>query len=55
MDSYILAHRRMAPLLEAAREFDIATNPHPAALFESGNSGLQIWCTPTNNPGPPWD
>ncbi|NKB72484.1 MAG: hypothetical protein GKR89_35860 [Candidatus Latescibacteria bacterium] len=55
MDSYTQAHRRMAPLPEAAREFDIANNPHPAALFEAGSAGLQIWCTPTNNPGSPWD
>ena len=54
MSSYVLAHRRMAPLLEAAREFDIATNPNPAALFEAGNSGLQIWCTPEDNPGVLW-
>ena len=44
----------MAPLLEAAREFDIATNPHPAALFEAGSAGLQIWCTPVDHPGGLW-
>ena len=55
MDSYTLAHRRMAPLLEAAREFDIATNPHPLALFEAGSGGLQIWCTPADNPGGLWE
>jgi hypothetical protein len=55
MDSYVIAHRRMAPLLEAAREFDIATNPHPAALFEAGSAGLQIWCTPTDSPGGLWE
>ncbi len=55
MSSYVLAHRRMAPLLEAAREFGIATNPHPAALFEAGNSGLQSWCTPEDNPGGFWN
>ena len=55
MDSYTLAHHRMAPLLEAAREFDIATNPHPLALFEAGSGGLQIWCTPADNPGGQWE
>lgn len=34
MDGHARAHKRMAPLLDAAREFDIATNPAPAALFE---------------------
>jgi hypothetical protein len=52
MDSH--AHRRMAPLLEAAREFDIGDNPHPAALFNAGNTGLQIWCTPADHPGGLW-
>ena len=44
----------MAPLLEAARAFDIATNPAPAALFEMGSAGFQIWCTPEDNPGGLW-
>lgn len=54
MSSYTLAHRRMAPLLEAARAFDIGDNPHPAALFEGGSAGLQIWCTPEDHPGGLW-
>jgi len=44
----------MAPLLEAARQFDIATNKAPAALFEAGTAGFQIWCTPEDNPGELW-
>jgi hypothetical protein len=45
----------MASLLEVAREFDMATNPHPAALFEAGSAGLQIWCTPEDHPGGLWN
>ena len=52
---YALGQQSMAPLLEAAREFDITTNPHPAALFEAGPGGVQIWCTPADNPGFPWN
>jgi len=51
---YSAEHRRMAPLLEAARQFDIATNPAPAALFEAGSGGFQIWCTPEDHPGELW-
>jgi len=51
---YSAEHRRMAPLLEAARQFDIATNPAPAALFEAGSAGFQIWCTPEDHPGGLW-
>lgn len=51
---YSAEHRKMAPLLEAARQLDIATNPAPAALFEAGSGGFQIWCTPEDNPGELW-
>ena len=51
---YSAGHRKMAPLLEAARQFDIASNPAPAALFEAGSGGFQIWCTPEDNPGELW-
>ena len=54
MDTHARAHKRMAPLLDAAREFDIATNPAPVALFEAGSAGFQIWCTPEDNPGGLW-
>jgi len=47
---YQSEHRRMKPVLEAAKTFDIAKNPAPEALFEAGNSGFQIWCTPANHP-----
>lgn len=44
----------IVPLLEAIQEFDIITNPHPAALFEIGPDGFQIWCTPEDHPGGLW-
>jgi len=43
-------HQKMNPVLEKARELDIATNPAPEALFDAGNSGFQIWCTPDDHP-----
>ena len=48
--SYYNEHRRMKPVPDAARELDIATNPAPEAIFEAGNSGFQIWCTPDDHP-----
>jgi hypothetical protein len=48
--SYISEHRRMEPVLEAARALDIATNPAPEAIFEAGSGGFQIWCTPDDHP-----
>ncbi len=48
--SYRSEHRRMKPILDAARELDIATNPAPKAIFEAGNGGFQIWCTPDDHP-----
>jgi len=48
--SYTSEHRRMRPVLEAARRLDIATNPTPEAIFETGNSGFQLWCTPDDHP-----
>jgi hypothetical protein len=48
--SYASEHRRMLPVLAAARRLDIATNPSPEALFEVGSAGFQIWCTPTEHP-----
>jgi hypothetical protein len=30
------------------------SNPAPAALFEAGSGGFQIWCTPEDNPGELW-
>jgi hypothetical protein len=43
-------HRRMKPVLDAARKLDIATNPAPEAIFEAGSGGFQIWCTPDDHP-----
>ncbi len=48
--SYHNEHQKLKPVLNKAREFDIATNPAPNALFEDGSAGFQIWCTPENHP-----
>ncbi len=47
-------HKRMKPVLELAHELDIATNPAPAAIFEAGEGGFQVWCTPQHQPSG-WD
>jgi hypothetical protein len=48
--SYSAEHRRMQPVLDLARKLDIATNPDPTALYEAGNAGFQVWCTPDDHP-----
>lgn len=48
--SHYSEHQRMKPVLELARKLDIATNPDPAAIFEAGNGGFQVWCTPQDRP-----
>jgi len=48
--SYFTQHKRMQPVLDLARKLDIATNPDPTALFEAGNAGFQVWCTPDDHP-----
>lgn len=48
--SYHSEHNRLQPVLDLARELDIATNPHPSAIFEAGNGGFQVWCTPQDHP-----
>jgi len=40
----------MKPVLDLARHLDIATNPDPQAIFEAGNSGFEVWCTPQDRP-----
>jgi hypothetical protein len=52
--SYATEHARLAPVVKKARELDIATNPDPAAIYEAGSGGFQIWCTPDDNPGGAW-
>ena len=47
---YSSEHRRMKPVMEAARRLDVGTNPAPDAIFEAGSAGFQIWCTPTEHP-----
>jgi len=42
MATYEQEHRRLAPVLQKARELDIATNPAPEAVFEAGSAGFQI-------------
>ncbi len=48
--SYQSEHQRMKPVLDFARQLDIATNPKPEAIFEAGNGGFQLWCTPEDHP-----
>jgi hypothetical protein len=48
--SYHSEHMRMKPVLDLARQFDIAINPSPAAIFEAGSAGFQVWCTPDDCP-----
>ena len=48
--SYQSEHKRMKPVLDVARSLDIATNPHPSAIFEAGNGGFTVWCTPRDHP-----
>jgi hypothetical protein len=48
--SYHSEHKRMQPVLDLARKLDIATNPAPTAIFEAGNAGFQVWCTPNDHP-----
>ncbi len=43
-------HKRLQPVLDLARKLDIATNPDPAAIFEAGSGGFQVWCTPHDHP-----
>jgi len=40
----------MKPVLDLARQLDIATNPDPVAIFEAGTGGFQVWCTPQDHP-----
>ena len=47
---YSSEHRRMKPVMEAARRLDVGTTPAPDAIFEAGSAGFQIWCTPTEHP-----
>lgn len=48
--SYHSEHQRMQPVLDLARKLDIAANPDPQAIFEAGNGGFQVWCTPQDRP-----
>jgi hypothetical protein len=48
--SYQTEHKRMKPVLQQARVFDIATNPDPLAIFEAGSGGFQLWCIPKDCP-----
>jgi hypothetical protein len=43
-------HQRLKPVLDLARKLDIAANPHPAAIFEAGSGGFQVWATPQDHP-----
>jgi hypothetical protein len=48
--TYSTEHNRLKPVLDQARQFDIATNPALEALFEAGSAGFQIWCTLDDHP-----
>ena len=48
--SYQSEHQRMKPVLDLARKLDIATNPHPSAIFEAGSGGFQVWATSQDHP-----
>ncbi len=48
--SHSSEHQKMKPVLDLARKLDIATNPHPSAIFEAGSGGFQVWCTPQDHP-----
>jgi len=48
--SHSSEHQKMKPVLDLARELDIATNPHRAAIFEAGSGGFQVWATPFDHP-----
>ncbi|HAX68688.1 MAG TPA: hypothetical protein DCY14_03690 [Anaerolineae bacterium] len=43
-------HQKIKPVLDLARQLDIASNPDPAAIFEAGSGGFQVWCTPHDHP-----
>jgi len=48
--SYQNEIERLKPVLEKARQLDVATNPAPEAIFEAGKDNFQIWCTPEDHP-----
>jgi hypothetical protein len=48
--SYQSEHQHIRPVLDLARHLDIATNPHPSAIFEAGSGGFQVWCTSQDHP-----
>lgn len=52
--TYHNEHRKIKPALDLAREYDIASNPDPQALFEAGSGGFQVWCVPEDHPAG-WD
>ena len=48
--TYSSEHRRLKPVMDAARRLDVGANQAPDAIFEAGSAGFQIWCTPTDHP-----
>ena len=48
--SYHSEHQRLKPVLDLARQLNIATNPSLQAIFEAGSGGFQVWCTPQDHP-----
>lgn len=52
--SYVSEHRRMKPVINMARNLDVAS-AQPEAIYEAGSGGFQIYCTPQDNPGGDWE
>jgi len=48
--SEVTEHKKLQPVLGLAAVLDIASNPAPAAIYEPGSGGFQIWCTTNNHP-----
>jgi hypothetical protein len=50
VEGYGAGHRRMRPLLNVARIYDISINSHLHAVFDPGHAAFAIWCTLRNYP-----
>lgn len=43
------------PALDLAHIMDIGNNPEMAALYDARSGCINVWCTPEDNPGGPWE
>jgi hypothetical protein len=48
--SYSSEHRRLAPVLELAKQLDVSKSADPRACFDPGNGGFMIWALPHDKP-----